>query len=141
HSLARIQRSPGNSVWLAGPDPEHQARCAGSRGVRAGRGSCGARSAQTPGAGTRPGYTYGSFVSYAIGVVGATGQVGREFLRILEEGDRPDLPIKSLRLFASERSAGTRISVRGQEHVVERAEPDPKLFAGLAFVIPAIGDH
>ena len=80
-------------------------------------------------------------MSYAIGVVGATGQVGREFLRILEEGDRPDLPIKSLRLFASERSAGTRISVRGDEHVVERAEPDPKLFEGLDFVLTAIGDQ
>ena len=79
-------------------------------------------------------------MSYAIGVVGATGQVGRQFLRILEEGDRPDLPIKSLRLFASERSAGKRISVRGDEHIVERAEPDPKLFAGLDFVITAIGD-
>ena len=43
---------------------------------------------------------------YNIGVVGATGQVGREFLRILEERDRPDLPIKDLRLFATERSAG-----------------------------------
>lgn len=79
-------------------------------------------------------------MSYAIGVVGATGQVGREFLRILEEGDRPDLPIKSLRLFASERSAGKRITVRGQEHIVERAEPDPQLFAGLDFVLTAIGD-
>jgi aspartate-semialdehyde dehydrogenase len=79
-------------------------------------------------------------MSYAMGVVGATGQVGREFLRILDEGDRPDLPIASLRLFASERSAGTRISVRGQEHVVERAEPDPRLFEGLDFVLSAIGD-
>ena len=79
-------------------------------------------------------------MSYALGVVGATGQVGREFLRILEEGDRPDLPIKSLRLFASERSAGTRISVRGDEHVVECARPDSSLFGGLDFVITAIGD-
>src|ERR1700686_1146348 len=79
--------------------------------------------------------------SYAIGVVGATGQVGREFLRILDEGDRPDLPIGRLRLFASERSAGKRISLRGQEHVVERAEPDPDLFHGLDFVPSAIGDE
>jgi len=79
-------------------------------------------------------------MSYALGVVGATGQVGREFLRILEEGDRPDLPIKSLRLFASERSAGTRIPVRGDEHVAEGARPATTLFAGLDFVITAIGD-
>jgi aspartate-semialdehyde dehydrogenase len=55
-------------------------------------------------------------MSYAIGVVGATGRVGREFLRILEEGDRPDLPIGSLRLFASQRSAGKRLRVRGLEY-------------------------
>src|SRR5579859_1313460 len=80
-------------------------------------------------------------MSFNIGVVGATGQVGREFLRILEEGDRPDLPIGHLRLFASARSAGKRITVRGQEHVVERAEPDPDLFEGLDFVLSAIGDE
>jgi aspartate-semialdehyde dehydrogenase len=80
-------------------------------------------------------------MSYAIGVVGATGQVGREFLRILDEGDRPDLPIGRLRLFASERSAGKRIVVRDQEHVVECAAPDPGLFTGLDFVVSAIGDE
>ena len=79
-------------------------------------------------------------MSFSIGVVGATGQVGREFLRILEEGDRPDLPIKKLRLFASERSSGKRISVRGDSLVVERAEPHPRRFEGLDFVLSAIGD-
>src|SRR5438270_2701285 len=78
---------------------------------------------------------------YNIGVVGATGQVGREFLRILEEGDRPDLPINRLRLFASQRSAGNRVSVRGQEHLIEEARPDPRLFEGLDFVVTAIGDE
>ena len=78
-------------------------------------------------------------MSYAIGVVGATGQVGREFLRILEAGDRPDLPIGSVRLFASVRSAGKRITVRGQEIEVERAAPDPRLFEGLDFVLTFCG--
>jgi aspartate-semialdehyde dehydrogenase len=78
--------------------------------------------------------------NYSIGVLGATGQVGREFLRILEQGDRPDLPIGSLRLFASERSAGKRIMVRGHEYAVEVARPDPRLYEGLDFVISAIGD-
>ena len=80
-------------------------------------------------------------MGYSIGVVGATGQVGREFLRILEERDRPDLPIRKLRLFASERSAGKRISVRGDEYAVERAQPNPELFEGLDFVITAVGDE
>jgi aspartate-semialdehyde dehydrogenase len=78
--------------------------------------------------------------SYAVGVLGATGQVGRAFLRILEEGDRPDLPIGQVRLFASERSAGKRVTVRGQELIVERAEPTARLFEGLDFVLSAIGD-
>ncbi|HYY90334.1 MAG TPA: aspartate-semialdehyde dehydrogenase [Chloroflexota bacterium] len=80
-------------------------------------------------------------MTYSIGVVGATGQVGRTFLRLLEERDRPDLPIGQLRLFASERSAGQRISVRGAEYQVERAEPNPRLFEGLDFVLTAVGDE
>jgi aspartate-semialdehyde dehydrogenase len=79
-------------------------------------------------------------MSYSIGVLGATGQVGREFLRILDEGDRPDLPVGRVRLFASERSAGKRVKVRGDERQVELAKPDPKLFKGLDFVLSAIGD-
>jgi aspartate-semialdehyde dehydrogenase len=79
-------------------------------------------------------------MSYAVGVLGATGQVGREFLRIIAAGDRPELPIGSLRLFASERSAGKRISVCGEEYPVEVARPDPRVFEGLDFVISAIGD-
>src|SRR3977135_2366347 len=77
---------------------------------------------------------------FNIGVLGATGQVGREFLRIVEEGDRPDLPISGVRLFASERSAGKRITVRGEELTVELATPDAALFKGLDFVVSAIGD-
>jgi len=77
---------------------------------------------------------------YSIGVVGATGQVGREFLRILEESEHPDLPIKQVRLFASSRSAGTRIAFRGQEIEVEEGQPDPALFEGLDFVLTAVGD-
>lgn len=78
---------------------------------------------------------------YSIGVVGATGQVGRTFLQILEEGDRPGLPIRSLRLFASQRSAGTRLRVRGTEYEVEEARLDPGCYEGLDFVITAVGDE
>jgi aspartate-semialdehyde dehydrogenase len=78
---------------------------------------------------------------YSIGVVGATGLVGQEFLRILEEGERPDLPVKALRLFASERSAGQEITFRGQTHVVEAGRPDPDLFRGLDFVLTAVDDN
>src|SRR5215207_8369531 len=53
---------------------------------------------------------------YSIGIVGATGQVGREFLRILEESAHPDLPISELRLFATARSAGKKIAFRDREY-------------------------
>lgn len=47
-----------------------------------------------------------------IALVGATGAVGREVLRILEERN---VPMASLRPIASERSAGRTIAFRGQE--------------------------
>ncbi|HEX2037987.1 MAG TPA: aspartate-semialdehyde dehydrogenase [Chloroflexota bacterium] len=78
---------------------------------------------------------------YTIGVIGATGLVGQEFLRILNEGERPDLPVKGLRLFASERSAGQRVTVRGETYTVEVAKPEPALFAGLDFVLTALDDE
>jgi aspartate-semialdehyde dehydrogenase len=77
---------------------------------------------------------------YSVGVVGATGQVGREFLRILEEGAYRELPIKQLRLFATARSAGKTIPFRGREYTVEEGRPDPVLFRGLDFVLTAVGD-
>lgn len=51
-----------------------------------------------------------------VGVVGATGAVGRKMLQILDERK---LPIDRLRLFASEKSAGTTVSFRGEEIQVE----------------------
>ncbi|MGH2727257.1 MAG: aspartate-semialdehyde dehydrogenase, partial [Actinomycetota bacterium] len=50
-----------------------------------------------------------------IAVVGATGAVGTEMLRILAERA---FPIASLRLVATARSAGRRIPFDGEEHTV-----------------------
>ena len=46
--------------------------------------------------------------SYNVAIVGATGAVGHEFLKILAERN---FPINELRLLASSRSAGQQISV------------------------------
>ncbi len=54
-----------------------------------------------------------------IGVVGATGQVGQVMRTLLEERD---FPATSVRFFASSRSAGKKLSYRGQEIEVEDAE-------------------
>jgi len=53
---------------------------------------------------------------YNVAVVGATGAVGSEMVSILEERG---FPVRNLRLFASERSAGSRVKFRGEEIVVE----------------------
>ena len=68
---------------------------------------------------------------YAVAVVGATGAVGREFLRIAETRD---LPIKSLRLLASARSAGTRMQFRGTEIEVEETTDGSFRGVDLAFI-------
>ncbi|MGE5696278.1 MAG: aspartate-semialdehyde dehydrogenase [Candidatus Sericytochromatia bacterium] len=54
----------------------------------------------------------------AIGVVGATGQVGQVMRNLLEDRD---FPATSVRFFASARSAGRKLAFRGQEIEVEDA--------------------
>ncbi len=61
-----------------------------------------------------------------IALVGATGAVGSVFLRLLEERA---FPATSVRLCASERSWGKKLSVLGRETVVE--ETTPELFADV----------
>ncbi len=58
-----------------------------------------------------------------LAVVGGTGAVGRTLLEILEEG-KLNLPVNQLRIFASKRSAGTRLQCRGVDHIVEEASED-----------------
>lgn len=51
-----------------------------------------------------------------VAIVGATGMVGRTFLKVLEERN---FPINNLYLFASKKSAGKKINFKGNEYVVE----------------------
>ena len=51
-----------------------------------------------------------------IAIVGASGAVGQEFLRVLEGRD---FPIDNLLLFGSSRSAGTQYTFRGKEYTVK----------------------
>ena len=50
-----------------------------------------------------------------LAVVGATGMVGRTFLKVLEE---KDLPIENFYVFASARSAGSTLTFKGKEYTV-----------------------
>ena len=53
---------------------------------------------------------------YNLAIVGATGNVGREMLNILEERN---FPIDNLYLLASSRSKGQKINFKGKELIVE----------------------
>jgi len=71
---------------------------------------------------------------YKVAVVGATGLVGREMLRVLEERG---FPVGELVLLASERSAGERIEFEGSHHRVEIARAES--FAGVEVVLMSAG--
>jgi aspartate-semialdehyde dehydrogenase len=58
---------------------------------------------------------------YHVAIIGATGLVGREFIKILVQRG---FPMASLRLLASDRSAGKRLLVDNQEIEVEETTPD-----------------
>jgi aspartate-semialdehyde dehydrogenase len=63
---------------------------------------------------------------YNVAIAGATGAVGMEFLRLLEERE---FPLGSLRLLASARSAGKTIRFAGKDLNVEEMTADS--FAGI----------
>ncbi len=70
--------------------------------------------------------------AYQVAVMGATGVVGQEMVSVLEERK---FPVERLRLFASERSAGTTLSFRDQEITVEKLSSD--VFSGMDIVLGA----
>lgn len=76
----------------------------------------------------------GTLGAMRIGVVGATGLVGGQLLRSLEERG---FPADELRAFASARSAGRAIAFRGGEVVVEDAAAAS--YAGLDVVLMSAG--
>ncbi|MEQ1932701.1 MAG: aspartate-semialdehyde dehydrogenase [Fimbriimonadaceae bacterium] len=56
-----------------------------------------------------------------VAIVGATGAVGGEFLRLFEERS---FPIAKLKLLASERSLGKHLRFKGVEYPIENLTPD-----------------
>ncbi len=70
--------------------------------------------------------------SYNIAILGATGAVGQEMLKILEE---KNFPIGELRLLASPRSVGKKVMFKGQEYEVKLACHEA--FEGLDIVLGA----
>ena len=82
---------------------------------------------------------------YNVAILGATGAVGQEFLRLIEERN---FPFANLKMLASKRSAGTVINFMGKDYTVEEATENSfkdvqiALFAGgsasKTFAPPAV---
>ena len=70
-----------------------------------------------------------------IAIVGASGAVGQELLRVLDE---QNFPVSSLRLFGSARSAGKKYTFRGQEIEVELLSHDSD-FNGVDIAFTSAG--
>ena len=73
-------------------------------------------------------------MAWRAAIMGATGAVGTEFLRILEQRD---FPLASLKLLASHRSAGKKLTFRGEELEVELLGPES--FKGVELVLASAG--
>ncbi|OFW60261.1 MAG: aspartate-semialdehyde dehydrogenase, partial [Candidatus Solincola sediminis] len=71
-----------------------------------------------------------------VAIVGATGMVGMAMRRILEERDFP-VPVSGLRLLASERSRGRRLSFKGDELDVQVL--DENSFEGIDVALFSAG--
>ncbi|NMA14108.1 MAG: aspartate-semialdehyde dehydrogenase, partial [Clostridia bacterium] len=67
---------------------------------------------------------------YNIAVVGATGAVGHEILKVLQERE---FPVNKIKFLASERSHGKKMVFQGKEHMVEKTTPDSFEDIDIAF--------
>ena len=71
---------------------------------------------------------------YRVAVVGATGMVGQEFIKILEQRN---FPIESIEMLASDRSAGKKLFFSHQEFKVK--ETTPESFKGIDIALFSAG--
>jgi len=74
--------------------------------------------------------------SYHVAIVGATGAVGDELLRVLE---RRAFPVERLLPLCSERSAGNKVSFRGEQIAAQRLSPES--FAGIDLAFFSAGGN
>ena len=70
-----------------------------------------------------------------VAIVGASGAVGQEFLRVLEQRN---FPLDELVLFGSSRSAGTKYTFRGQEYEVKLLQHNDD-FRGVDYAFVSAG--
>lgn len=70
--------------------------------------------------------------TYTVAILGATGAVGQEMRKLLEERN---FPVETLKLLASARSAGKEVLFRGKPTVIEEAREEA--FQGVDIVLGA----
>jgi len=73
-------------------------------------------------------------MSISVAVVGATGAVGREFVKVLE---RRNFPVGRIKFLASARSAGKEIEFKGRTFVIEELTADS--FDGVELALFSAG--
>jgi aspartate-semialdehyde dehydrogenase len=71
---------------------------------------------------------------YRVAIVGATGMVGQEFIKVLEQRN---FPVESMDLLASDRSAGKKLYFNHQE--IEVKETTPESFKGIDIALFSAG--
>ena len=69
-----------------------------------------------------------------IAILGATGVVGREIIKITEE---LNVEFETIKFLSSQRSAGTKLEFKGNEYTVEEATPES--FDGIDIVMASAG--
>lgn len=69
-----------------------------------------------------------------IAILGATGVVGREILKIVDE---LEIPFNEIKFLSSAKSAGSKIEFQGKEYTVEEAKPES--FDGVNIVLASAG--
>ena len=85
---------------------------------------------------THPNQTNYPIKKMNIAIVGASGAVGQEFLRVLAE---QNFPIDDLRLFGSSRSAGRQYEFRGKKYTVKELTDNPEDFRGIDIAFTSAG--
>ncbi len=73
-------------------------------------------------------------MEYRVAIVGATGLVGHEFIKVLEQRK---FPMSSVHLYASDRSAGKKLLVAGKKIEVKETAPDS--FKGIDIALFSAG--
>jgi aspartate-semialdehyde dehydrogenase len=77
-------------------------------------------------------------MAYSVGILGATGAVGRQ---MIEELETRNFPVSKLRLFATQRSQGQSVGFKGKAVEVEAIDAASArgLFAGIQILLSSAG--